>query len=307
MELQCCPKLWSDLGKFHLPPFEVCKTQLTNIRDFTHNVLQKCEDFEFHKNDAWMSEISLSCFRYHTQDDCCNCLWHEILIMQARFALIVSKSILFLKLNQLLLPHFTAAMELHLHVPSLANLWRPWSISQLCDPVCMFCYHWEKLLVAAFHVWKLQIQNIFTFCNSILPVLIDYAVLNSHEEKGFSLWFSMSFSNHPDKCICILSIPEHKSRRYAESFLMCFTLPVPRCSADAIYLKNLVVSKVQSLLHLGQDALLHQVIAIAATRFATRTECNKWLVVITITGLILLHHFIILLKNNHPVPKQQVV
>jgi hypothetical protein len=79
------------------------------------------------------------------------------------------------------------------------------------------------------------------------------------------------------------------------------------CSADAIYLKNLVVSKVQSLLHLGQDALLHQVIAIAATRFATHTVCNKWLVVITITGLILLHHFIILLKNNHPVPKQQVV
>ncbi len=79
------------------------------------------------------------------------------------------------------------------------------------------------------------------------------------------------------------------------------------CSADAIHLKNLVVSKVQSLLHLSQEALLHQVIAIAATRFATHTVCNKWLVVITITGLILLHHFIILIKNNHPVPKQQVV
>jgi len=264
--------------------------------------------FEFHKNDAWTSEISLSCFCYHTQDNCCNCLWHEILIMQARFALIVSKSILFLKLNQLLQPHFTAAMELHLHVPSLANLWRPCSISQLCDPICMFCYHREKKLVAAFHVWKLQIQSIFTFCNGILPVLIDYAVLNSHMRKrDFHFDFQWVLAITLTKCICILSIPERKSRRYAESFLMCFTLPVPRCSADAIYLKNLVVGKVQSLLHLGQDALLHQVIAIAATRFATCTVCNKWLVVITITGLILLHHFIILLKNNHPVPKQQVV
>jgi hypothetical protein len=135
--------------------------------------------------------------------------------------------ILFLKSNQLLQPHFTAAMELLLHVQSLAHLWRPWSISQLCDPVCMFCYNREKLLVAAFHVWKLQIQSIFTFCNSTLPVLIDICSSQlTHEEKGLSLWFSMSFSIHPYKCICILSIPERKSRRYAESFLMCFTLPV---------------------------------------------------------------------------------
>ncbi len=136
---------------------------------------------------------------------------------------------LFLKLNQMLPPHFKAAMELLLHVQSLANLLRPWSISQLCDPVCMFCYHREKLLVAAFHVWKLQIQSIFTFCNCTLPVLIDICSSQlTHEEKGFSLWFSMGFSIPPDKCICILSIPERKSRRYAESFLMCFTLPVPR-------------------------------------------------------------------------------
>ncbi len=44
--LQCCPKLWSNLGKFHLPPFEFCKAQPTNIRDFTYNVLQKCEDWK---------------------------------------------------------------------------------------------------------------------------------------------------------------------------------------------------------------------------------------------------------------------
>jgi hypothetical protein len=139
---------------------------------------------EFHKNDAWTSEISLSCFYYHTQDNCCNLsmTWNTNNTGKICFDCI-QIHILFLKLNQLLQPHFTAAVELLLHVQSLANLWRPWSISQLCDPVCIFCYHWEKLLVAAFHVWKLQIQSIFTFCNSTSPVLIDYAVLNSHMRK----------------------------------------------------------------------------------------------------------------------------
>jgi hypothetical protein len=208
----------------------------------------------------------------------------------------------------MLQPHFTAAMELLLHVQSLANLWRPWSISQLCDPVCMFCYHWEKLLVAAFHVWKLQGQSIFTFCNSTLPVLIDYAVLNSHMRKrDFHFHFQWVLAITLTNAFAYCPYPNTNPGDMQNHSSRASPCQSQDCSADAIYLKNLVVSKVQSLLHLGQEALLHQIIAIAATRFATHTVCNKWLVVITITGLILLHHFIILVKNNHPVPKQQVV
>jgi hypothetical protein len=72
-----------------------------------------------------------------------------------------------------------------------------------------------------------------------------------------------------------------------------------------ITLQDLVVSKVESSLHLVQ-ASLDCIISIAATRLATHKVGNKWPTVIAIARMVLLHHFLIQVHNAHPVAMQIV-